>query len=95
MVSHEIMERTELLAILAGMGHVIPLTGNGSAARTRAEYLVQHGAGIADAAHLAFAEASEADFVTCDDRLLRICRKVRATVWYGTPTEFCCKEDLR
>jgi len=29
------------------------------------------GFGIADVAHIAFAEVASADFVTCDDRLLK------------------------
>jgi predicted nucleic acid-binding protein len=90
----ELLERTELLAILAGMAVPAALSDM-LVLRTRAEYLVRQGAGVADAAHLAFAEAAEADFVTCDDRLLRVCRKVAVNVWCGTPTEFCCKEDLK
>ena len=36
----------------------------------RAEQWVARGLGAADAAHLAFAEESQADFVTVDDHLL-------------------------
>lgn len=78
----ELLERTELLAILAGMAVPAALSDM-LVLRTRAEYLVRQGAGVADAAHLAFAEAAEADFVTCDDRLLRVCRKVAVNVWCG------------
>jgi predicted nucleic acid-binding protein len=63
--------------------------------RRRAEELVQRGLGAADAAHLAFAEAAEADFVSCDDRLIRQCRRIRATIWVGNPVEYCVKENLR
>lgn len=63
--------------------------------RQRAEVLVQQGLGAADAAHLAFAEQAGADFVTCDDRLLRRCRRIRSSVWCGTPITFCDKENLR
>lgn len=83
-----------MLGILSGLGHAIILT-DPDEVRARAEYLVQHGVGIADAAHLAFAEAEKADFVTCDDRLLRKCRAVGSRVWCGTPIEFCVKEDLK
>ena len=51
--------------------------------------------GPSDAAHLAFAEAAEADFVTCDDRLLRQCRRVQPSVWFGTLMAFCDKENLQ
>jgi len=63
--------------------------------RERAEELVQRGLGPADAAHLAFAEAARADFVTCDDRLIRRCRRAWAAVWVGDPVEYCVKEKLR
>jgi predicted nucleic acid-binding protein len=90
----EMFERMELLSILSELGHPVVL-GDRGAARIRAEYLVRRGVGIADAAHLSFAEAAQADFITCDDRLLRKCRQVKSTVWCGTPIEFCGKEDLK
>jgi len=68
---------------------------DGQAVRQRAEELVQKGLGPADAAHLAFAEAAKADLVTCDDRLIRRCTRVRTTVWVGDPVEYCVKEKLR
>ena len=61
----------------------------------RAERLIAQGMGIADAAHLAFAEQSRAEFVTVDDRLVKICRRVEPAVWYGTPLAYCDKEGLR
>jgi len=66
-----------------------------SRTRQRADELVQQGLGVADAAHLASAEQAEADFVTCDDRLLRQCRRIQPDVWCGTPIAFCDKENLR
>ncbi|MEZ4708365.1 MAG: hypothetical protein R3A44_14230 [Caldilineaceae bacterium] len=66
-----------------------------SAIRTRAEFLSELNMGAADAAHVAFAEFAEADFVTVDDRLLKLCRRLNIRVWYGTPLAFCDKEDLR
>jgi len=44
--------------------------------RIRAERLYDNGIGVADAAHVAFAEAAGANFVTCDDRLLKRCLKI-------------------
>lgn len=64
-------------------------------ARQRAEQLAQQGLGPADAAHLALAEQAESDFVTCDDRLLRQCGRIRPGIWCGTPIAYCEKEDLR
>lgn len=63
--------------------------------RQRAEYLVQQGLGPADAAHLALAEQAESDFASCDDRLLRQCRRIQPVIWYGTPIAYCDKEDLQ
>lgn len=57
--------------------------------------LVQLGFGPADAAHLAFAEAGQADFVTYDDRLPKPCRRVQPGVWGGSPLLYCDKENLR
>jgi predicted nucleic acid-binding protein len=64
-------------------------------ARRRTEELIRQGLGIADAAHLALAESLGSDFVTCDDRLLRQCRRVKPGVWCGTPIAYCEKENLR
>lgn len=86
-------EREHLSLILRQLGknHPFDLTE----VRKRAEYLNAQRLGPADAAHLAFAEAANADFVTCDDRLLRQCRRVKTHVWTGSPIAFCEKENLR
>jgi predicted nucleic acid-binding protein len=65
------------------------------AAQQRAEYLTAHGMGIADAAHLAFAEQSQAEFVTVDDRLVKLCRRVEPAIWCGTPLAYCDREGLK
>ena len=65
-----------------------------AASRRRAEELVNLGMGAADAAHVALAEQAGCDFVTCDDRLLRQCRRIGIAIWFGTPTAYCDKEDL-
>jgi predicted nucleic acid-binding protein len=63
--------------------------------RQRAEQWVGQGLGVADAAHLAFAEAAQAEFVTVDDRLLSQCRRIKPDVWCGTPPAYCEKENLK
>jgi predicted nucleic acid-binding protein len=65
------------------------------ATRKRAEKWVAQGLGVADAAHLAFAEQAQADFVTVDDRLLKQCRRLEPVVWCGTPQAYCDKESLQ
>ena len=63
--------------------------------RARAEHLHEMGFGVADAAHVAFAEASAQVLITCDDRLLRRCMKTETALAVMGPTEFCVKEGLR
>jgi len=41
-----------------------------------------------DAAHLVFAEAAEADFATCDDRLCKKCGTLDLKIWTGNPVVF-------
>lgn len=89
----DIAEREHLQLLLQRSGARISF--NLPEARQRAEQLVQQGFGSADAAHLALAEQARCDFVTCDDRLLRQCRRIRPGIWCGTPLAYCEKEDLR
>lgn len=63
--------------------------------RMRAEKLYNTGFGQADAAHVAIAESVNAPFITCDDKLIKLCRKNDCTIWCGTPVEFCEKEHLK
>lgn len=89
----DLAEREHVLSILQDFG--CRISGDLSRTRQRAEMLVQQRLGAADAAHLAFAEEAQADFITCDDRMLRRCHRIKPTVWCGTPIAFCTKENLR
>lgn len=53
------------------------------------------GFGVADAAHIAFAEQLNAQFITCDDKLIKKSIKYKISVWCGNPVTFCEKENLR
>ena len=53
------------------------------------------GLDIADAAHVAFAEESGSQFISCDDALIKKCFNHKALVWCGNPVAFCEKEELR
>ena len=86
-------ERSQLMLLLKQLGTRPAL--NLQTAQQRAERLTAQGVGIADAAHLAFAEQSQAEFVTVDDRLVKICRRVEPAMWYGTPLAYCDKEGLK
>jgi hypothetical protein len=56
------------------------LTIDKKAARMRAEDFMRQGLGPADAAHLTSAEASKADFINCDDKLIKKCFKVNLKI---------------
>jgi predicted nucleic acid-binding protein len=87
------LERLELLSILERYGILPEIDRAG--ARKRAEEFIGKGFGPADAAHLAFAEACNAKFITCDDKLLKKCAKYDTKTWYGSPVLFCTEEDLK
>ena len=79
--------------VLDELGDVIK--GDMSKIRSRAEDLVSLGLGVADAAHVAFAEYSGAEFISCDARLLKKCKTSKIKVWFGNPVAFCEKEGLK
>lgn len=89
----DVEERQELLAVLENLGTEAEC--DRAAARTRAEYLHSKKFGIADAAHVAFAEAIADFFITCDDRLVKKCRREKVGVATLNPVEFTIVEDLR
>lgn len=86
-------ERLDLLTMLETIGK--PVEVDLQTARKRAEELYQRGLGVADAAHVAFAEQCGADFITCDDKLLKQCLRSNVVTWCGDPVLFCVKENLK
>jgi hypothetical protein len=88
-----ILERVELQALLNKLGEQIFV--NLSRTRSRAEELADLGFGVADAAHVAFAEEAGSIFISCDQRLIKKCLKYNIGVWCGNPVAFCEKEKLR
>ena len=87
------VERFELYHLLQDTGKFINV--DKAQVRKRAEELVSTGLGVADAAHLVFAEAAEAAFITCDDKLCKKSRALDLAIWTGNPVAFCDKEGLR
>ena len=87
------VERIKLQTILSGMGERIK--GDLPEIRARAEELIQLRFGVADAAHVAFAEYNGAEFITCDDKLIKKCLTHKIEVWCGSPVAYCEKEGLR
>jgi predicted nucleic acid-binding protein len=86
------VEREHLVLLLREIGTRVDV--DVPRARQRAEQLVQQGLGLADAAHLAYAEEAKASFVTCDDQLIRQCHRVQPGIWYGTPVALCDEQNL-
>ena len=64
-------------------------------ARKRADELCELNFGIADSSHVAFAEQSGAEFISCDDSLIKKCLRHNVKIWCGNPVAFCKKERLR
>ncbi len=89
----DIRERLELTILLNKFG-VKPFC-NLQKLRERAEYLFSFKFGIADAAHLAFAEETCDVFITCDDKILKKTKKSDVTMLTINPIEFCIMEDLK
>ena len=86
-------ERSELLALLEKFGTMAEC--DSSKTRGRAEYFCSRGFGITDAAHVAFAEECSDFFISCDDRLIRKCRRLNLGIAAVNPVEFCVRENLR
>ena len=72
-------EQREVFALLEKFGTAAEC--DIAATRARAEYLRSRKFGIADAAHVAFAEAAADVFITCDDRLVRQCAEEKRPEW--------------
>lgn len=89
----ETRERTEVTALLHR--YVTTPSCDLSSVRKRAEALESRRFGVADAAHVAFAEATADVFITCDDRLLRQCRRASLRMRAMSPIDFCLAEDLQ
>ncbi|MBI3814935.1 MAG: hypothetical protein HY279_10805 [Nitrospinae bacterium] len=86
-------ERIELQILLRKLGK--PIKVNMAKTRKRAEELVNTGFGVADAAHVAYAEESGSQFVSCDDALVKKCLNHNIKVWCSNPVAFCEKEGIR
>ena len=85
-------ERCELLTLLDRYGHT--KTCDRNAARQRAEDLHNLRFGVADAAHVAYAELIADAFISCDDKLLKKCRAHHVVIPAINPIEFCTQESV-
>ena len=89
---NDMLERMEVIETIYQNGK--RCTGNFLALRKRADELVNAGLGIADAAHIAFAEVNADFFISCDDRLIKRSKREKVDVILMTPVEFCVQENL-
>ena len=89
----ETRERTEVTALLHRYG--TSPSSDLSSVRILVEALHARRFGVADATHVAFAEATADVSMTCDDRLLRQCRRASVRMRAMSPIDFCLAEDLR
>jgi len=90
---HDMLEKVELLEIIHQYGE--KCGDNFQTIRKRADELLAKGMGIADAAHVAFAESNADYFLSCDDRLIKQCHRQGVDVVVMTPVEFCIQEKLK
>ncbi len=86
-------ERIELLTLLARFQSDVAV--DKAQAAKRAEQLHSSGFGLADSAHLAYAEVTADVFITCDDKLIKKSRKEDVRVSVYNPIEFVLKEELQ
>jgi len=89
----EVTKREHILLVLKELG--VESTEDRIQVRRHAEELHRQGIGPADAAHVASAALAGCDFAKVDDRLLRKLKRIKLGIWYGTPTAYCDKENLR
>jgi len=90
---YDIFERIDIEERLRALGSASSV--NMTTTRERAEELYRLKFGVADAAHVAFAEECGAEFISCDDALIKKCLSNGIQVWCGNPVAFCEKERFR
>lgn len=87
-------ERLEMLEILHSI-ETKDITPDLQAAKERAALFNNSGMGVADAAHVAFAEQIADCFITCDDKLLKRCRRIDLKIPAMSPVEFLTLEETQ
>jgi len=88
----DMLEKAEIIETLYQYGK--RCHGDFQVIRKRADKLVNAGLGIADAAHIAFAEVNADYFISCDDRLIKRSKRENVDIRVMTPMEFCVQEKL-
>ena len=86
-------ERVDIEAFLSLYGQTIICDLR--LAREKAENFSKRGIGIADSAHLAFAQVGADVIISCDDKFVKKARNLNLECEVVTPLEFCEKEQIR
>lgn len=86
-------ERIELIELLDK--YATQPKYNIKAVKTRTEELIDLNFGIADAAHVAFSEYFNSNFISCDDKLLNKCQKYISEIKCINPVVFIEMENLK
>ncbi|RKZ46049.1 MAG: hypothetical protein DRR16_21030 [Candidatus Parabeggiatoa sp. nov. 3] len=86
-------KRFEIQALLNKANTKIPY--DAAKARQRANELHALKFGVADAAHLSYAEQIADVFITCDDKLLKRVQKTSLSIVAMNPIEFIVLENLQ
>ncbi len=89
----DIREKMHIIQLLHSYGK--EPSYNFEQGKRRVEELASSAFGIADAAHVAFAEQAAEYFITCDDKLRKRSTRTQCAIEILSPIEFCIKEDLR
>jgi len=89
----DLYEKYQLMELINKYGKKAEVNLNKT--RERTEQFIKKGFGIADAAHIAFAEASADVFISCDDKLLKKSLREKVKINVMNPMEFCIKEELK
>jgi predicted nucleic acid-binding protein len=86
-------ERIELIELLKKYGSIMKVDYKGI--QKRIEELLLYNFGLADAAHIAFAEFYKAVFISCDDKLLKKSQRYIKSIRCINPLSFCEMENLK
>lgn len=89
----DLQERMEILALFNSIK--VKFQYNRDIILARAEELYNLKFGVADSAHVAYAESTSDYFITCDDKLLKRCKRHNVSVPAFNPVEFAIKENLK
>jgi hypothetical protein len=90
--NEDAVAKEALLRIMESLGKDIKPLINPDALLKRARGFMSNGIKNLDALHLAHAEQAGAAFISCDDNLLKKCKKEKLEIWYGDPVSFCKSE---